>query len=185
MGYLPDYNEHGLLPVGRWQASTPDDIASKYIPSGDVCREDLWSAWVDTTGILRAAFGEVIACWLSGSFFSTKPDPRDIDCLYIISHDTFANPVDSELAATVRKMRDQQGYPVDIQILEFYPYYGDAPTANEKEYALYRGIWDDFWSKHRDKTLLLHSQAQQDKQSAYPSRGYLEVILDGYPKPAQ
>ena len=121
MGYLPDYNEHGLLPVGRWQASTPDDIASKYIPSGDVCREDLWSAWVDTTGILRAAFGEVIACWLSGSFFSTKPDPRDIDCLYIISHDTFANPVDSELAATVRKMRTNRATPLISRSLSFTP----------------------------------------------------------------
>ncbi|WP_336248634.1 DUF6932 family protein [Stomatohabitans albus] len=180
MGYLPDYTDQGFLPIGRWQANSLEDIANKYISEDDYHRQRLWKEWAELTSLAKSAYGYIIACWLGGSFFTTKPDPEDIDCVYIIADKAFTNPIEPDHASIFQAIWRKGKHSVDIQVLRFRPFLGDEPIPSpERDYVRERGQWDEYWSKYRDKSLIIH----KDKQAAYPSRGYLEVMIDGYPRP--
>jgi hypothetical protein len=114
---------------------------------------------------------------MSGSFFTDKTAPQDIDCVYLIDTADLQRVMrgggpDAQLIWAVANSRAKSllGLNVDAYILEWAP----APTAQPSSPTSYyetRGYWDDLWVRVRDADPRLDS---------IPRRGYLEVIVDGY-----
>lgn len=163
----------GSLPMGRW-ACTEQEVGQAFTQGTG--RGDIWSEWQQLTGALRQVVGGVAAAWLSGSFVTNKPDPGDIDCLYVIDTAHLAAVTDAQHQAfidvvTRSRVKARFGLRVDSYILEWAPYQGPQPPVWANGYLQTRGYWDDFWGRIRDPDARLAS---------IPRRGYLEVILDGY-----
>ena len=74
----------GHLPLGRWPA-TPDEVAATFVPPHATAkRQQIWADWNTLTDAVKSAVGQLPAAWLSGSYFTEKPEPGDIDCVYLI-----------------------------------------------------------------------------------------------------
>jgi hypothetical protein len=170
----------GQFPPGRWHVSIQEAQAAYCsIPNAQL-RADLWQEWTTLTGAVRGAVGHVASAWLGGSFFTDKPLPDDIDCVYIIDRDhlktaradpakaAFLQAIAGDGAKTLFHLR------VDCFILEWWPRPGvNRGSADRRgSYLENRGYWDDLWPRTRDRTNL--------RMDAIPRRGYLEVMLDGY-----
>lgn len=167
------------LPMGRW-VSTVAEVEATYVPSDPTDqRRIIWDEWTAFTQALRSIVGEVAACWLSGSFFSDKAVPGDIDCLYVIdtdrlaavsasgnlSHIWFVHVATKGMAKTVWNV------PIDSYVLEWMPSPGHTTPVGARTYLQDRGYWDDLWVRVKDT---------HDRLDSIPRRGYLEVIVDGY-----
>ena len=148
--------------------SAPDDV-----------RRAIWKQWLSLTRALRDVVGEIPACWLSGSFFTDKPVPGDIDCLYVIDTDRLAAVAASGrldhirfvALATRGHVKAAFGIPVDSYMLEWVHTPGPDVPVRARSYLEMRGYWDDLWVRVKDSDHRLDS---------IPRRGYLEVIIDGY-----
>ncbi len=168
----------GRLPLGRWTVEVADLAEFVALPDS-AHRAAVFNDWTRLTETLRRVTGGVAACWLSGSFFTTKPEPADLDCLYVIDHQNLARARADVTAAKFlqivakSQVKSVLGLRVDSYVLPWWPHAGtDAgPSDRGEQYLLPRGYWDDFWSRERH---------QDPRTSALPRRGYLEVILDGY-----
>lgn len=167
----------GWLPHGRW-ACTEKEAKAAYVDGRPGDRETIWREWEQITKALRSVVGEIAACWLSGSFFTDKPDPSDIDCLYIIDSVRLMEAISAEarhaqLLEIVAQSRVKElfGVRVDSYILEWIPTSGCEILEGTHGYLQQRGYWDNLWCRVRD------ADARLD---AVPRRGYLEVHLDGY-----
>lgn len=170
---------NGQLPLGRWVCSLAD-VEAAYVPADDGDpRRGIWNQWHALTMALRDVVGEIAACWLSGSFFSDKPVPGDMDCLYVIDTDHIAavaatgdkGRIAFLQAASVGAIKELFGIDVDSYVLEWVPTPGYEPPVGASQYLAYRGYWDDLWIRVKDSDARLDS---------IPRRGYLEVIIDGY-----
>lgn len=174
----------GNLPPGR-HVCTRDQAKTQYVPQGDTHRQQLWAEWEKLTQAYHEAFGSIICCWLSGSFFTTKPKPGDIDCLYIIDEQAYAyrkraKPY-KDLIANTRGYRAKEhfGIPVDPFILVWKPkIYGPGQHQSDPMYCKNRGHWDDLWSRVRQFDD--NGDEIYNDISARPQRGYLEVTIDGF-----
>jgi hypothetical protein len=167
----------GWLPPGRW-VCTEEEAKAVYVDGQPGDREDIWLEWQQVTSAVRDVVGEVAACWLSGSFFTDKPDPRDIDCVYIIDSTRLIDAAASDprhamflYQVATSQLKDVHGVRVDSYVLEWMPTPGAEMPEEAKEYLGWRGYWDDLWCRIRDEDARLDS---------IPRRGYLEVYLDGY-----
>lgn len=170
---------NGVLPMGRW-VCTLAEAEARYVPHAPSDpRRQIWTQWQDLTQAVRSIVGEVAACWLSGSFFTTKPVPGDIDCLYVIDTDRLDAVSASGRADVIAFMQDvafgrikpKYGVPVDSYVLEWIPTHGPDRPVGARPYFENRGYWDDLWVRLKDSDRRLDS---------IPRRGYLEVIIDGY-----
>jgi hypothetical protein len=176
------FTSHGALPLGRWTVSV--DEASTYVATPDAGRRgDLWREWWTLVDAVRAAVGAVPACWLAGSFLTSKVTPGDLDCVFVLRRDqveaTHSDPAKSALMEVVGNNRVKQvlNLAVDTFVLEWWPRPGPHPGSNEHRRQAYlenRGYWDDLWLRDR------HRGAAHVAASGIPTRGYLEVIVDGY-----
>lgn len=170
---------NGRLPMGRWTCTLPEAEAA-YVPidSGDRRRE-IWAQWYGLTQALRTVVGEVAACWLSGSFFTDKPVPGDIDCLYVVDTDRIEAVRASDridhiwflYQVTTSMVKAAYRIPVDSFVLEWTPTPGPTRPVHARSYFEDRGYWDDLWARVKD---------QDTRLDSVPRRGYLEVIVDGY-----
>ena len=166
----------GNLPLGRWPA-TVDEIENTYVLGLSDKRQQIWRDWLELTTALRDALTTVPAAWLSGSFFTDKSEPGDIDSVYLIEWSIlWAARTDAPRAqflevVAASQVKDLFGLNVDSYILEWVPSSGPETASWARQYLENRGYWDDLWSRSRS------SDARLD---AIPRRGYLEVILDGY-----
>lgn len=167
----------GQIPPGRW-VCTAEEAESCYVTGRSGEREAIWGEWRRLTLALQKLVGEIPACWLSGSFFSAKPDPADIDCVYLVDTVRYrtATATDPRAlgfleAAATGGIKDVYGMRIDSYILEWMPTPGPEPQPGTAQYLEARGYWDDLWSRIRDT---------DDRLDSIPRRGYLEVIIDGY-----
>lgn len=168
----------GQLASGRWACGRLDAEAFAALPDARH-RSALWEEWVRLTDAMRDAVGEVAAAWLSGSYFTDKEQPGDIDCVYVIRHERLAEArADMATAQFLQSVigpgaRQVFGLRVDTYFLDWWPRPGVKRGSDDRRrgYLEDRGYWDDLWSRTRDTDL---------KIDAVPQRGYLEVILDGY-----
>lgn len=167
------------LPMGRWVCNLPE-VEAAYVPVDPADpRRVIWNEWTAFTGVLRSIVGEVAACWLSGSFFSEKAVPGDIDCLYVIDTDHLAavsatgdlKQIWFVYVATRGLAKRVYRVPIDSYILEWVPTPGPERPVGARSYLEDRGYWDDLWVRAKDPDKRLDSM---------PRRGYLEVIVDGY-----
>lgn len=140
-------------------------------------RVDIWSEWQQITNALRRVVGGVAAAWVSGSFISDKPNPADIDCLYVVDTARLAvavqDPRNAGLMDVIARsgVKATFGLRVDSYVLEWMPFPGASPPVGTEVYLRTRGYWDDLRGRTRDS---------DDRLASIPRRGYLEVILDGY-----
>lgn len=174
MGYLPEYTAEGLLPMGRWN-TTIDQIYETYVRGQTPPRPQLWEEWLICNEGIRAIFGHVVMCWLSGSFFTTKATPGDIDCTYFLSTTQIDQTTFEKNAQLITSAIQAENLHIDLYFCPYepIPYPKDLGTT---PYFSYRGYWDDWWQRHRIKTI----PPAPKPEDVFPRRGYLEVILDGY-----
>lgn len=174
---IPNCDETGL-PLGRWPAVPSDLQVFADLPDA-AHRNKILADWTTVTDAVRDAVGSVPACWLSGSFFTTKERPGDIDCVYVVRHEALlAARADPDKAKFLQGIaghgaRDNFGLLVDVYFLEWWPRPGTFRGSDDrrKGYLEDRGYWDDLWSRNK---------AGAATESRLPRRGYLEVMLDGF-----
>lgn len=171
--------ETGALPPGRYN-TTLESVQAKFGTSTDR-RVKLWGDLLVATELIREHVS-VCAVWLGGSYFTTKPDPDDIDCVFIVEASA-AESAAGESAdivgafASGKTVRRALGLELDTFILPWAP---NASTGLShpfvRDYYRTRGYWDDLWSKRRSGS----KGSDPVKLDSHPRRGYVEVILDGY-----
>lgn len=177
---LPEVEEQtGALPSGRYRVD-PETFRARFGTS-NARREELWTHWETATGILRSHV-PVCAAWIGGSYLTSKPDPGDIDCVYLIDSAVMANA--SEEASRIlwafasgNIVKDHLGLELDTFVLQWEA--SATPLRSNPEVRSYhetRGYWDDLWSKMRSGP----RGSSPTRVDSHPRRGYVEVILDGY-----
>nr|WP_218062937.1 hypothetical protein [Arthrobacter sp. SDTb3-6] len=146
-------------------------------------RAKLWDDFLTATALLRSHV-PVCAVWMGGSYFTIKPEPDDIDCVFLVEASAAESAINESAAvigafASGKSVRRGLGLELDTFILPWAP---DATTGMShpfvRDYYRTRGYWDDLWSKMRSGS----KGATPVKLDSHPRRGYLEVILDGYPE---
>lgn len=169
---------NGELPLGRWPA-TAAEVAGRFVEGQSPHRAKLWDDWRRLTSALQGAIGKLAAAWLSGSFFTEKEVPGDVDCLYIIDIDVVLaarhhpDPRVAQLFQVVANNETKAtfGLSVDTFVLTWTPTPGVLRPAHAETYLQDRGYWDDLWSRQR---------STGPREDSLPRRGYVEVIIDGY-----
>lgn len=176
---LPELEvDSGALPSGRYRV-TQEHLLERFASTPR--RAELWSDWVTATQVLRDHVN-VCAAWIGGSYLTDKPEPGDIDCVYIVdAHliETANDEAKRVLDAFARQhvIRQILGLELDTFILEWHA--NATPSRSNPDVRSYhqvRGYWDDLWSKMRSG----QKGAEPSRLDSHPRRGYVEVILDGY-----
>lgn len=101
---------------------------------------------------------ELICQWIDGSFVTKKPNPRDIDLVTFISHDTI-----KEIGDSIHNFKHPNSeiiYGVDAYIIEVFP---DSHKENFKT-ILDKAYWMDKFTKTR-----------RNKAGNKLSKGFLEI----------
>ncbi|NNG20879.1 hypothetical protein HJ590_15200 [Naumannella sp. ID2617S] len=170
--------DNGVLPHGRWSVSR-EELYAFAQGLGDVDRRSkLLTDWDELTNALREVVGSVAACWLSGSFFTSKDWPNDLDVVYWVHRDQIVQSRgDADKALFLQLVADSQvkslGLELDSYLLAWWPRPGShrGSAERKRDYLESRGYWDDLWCRVRDPDL---------KRDKLIRRGYVEVIIDGY-----
>ncbi|MHA7153955.1 DUF6932 family protein [Arthrobacter sp. TMN-50] len=170
-----------VLPIGRRQWST-DEIRAKFCPTpefGQTHRQVLWQHFELATQTLRSVV-PVAAVWIGGSFLTSKESPGDVDAVYIVRARAYDNLTDVEKQQVSLFSGGEQlkarGLSVDSYVIHWAPRASNRPTTDEElEQLLSRGYWDDWLQRHK-----VDRAVPASDEDSYPTRGYVEVILDGY-----
>jgi hypothetical protein len=124
--------QSGQLPEGRW-VCTPKEVEAMHVEPG-APREAIWRDWIVLTATVRRIVGRVPSAWMSGSFFTDKPAPGDIDCIYLIDTDDVQRAMlrrdaDSALLWTISRSgsKSRLNLNVDSYVLEWAPTPGPDP----------------------------------------------------------
>lgn len=183
---------NGVLPDGR-HVCTEEDIRVAFVDHDDFAssksRKALWRHWEAAVQLLSRS-STVHRAWISGSFVTDKPSPRDIDATFLISgEDRLKRSVADRqvIESFEHRVRDPltgkpvpaHGMLVDSYIIDWAPHHpdGDGKLSEPySEYAMYRGYWDDWWSRARVTSKKLPPQ----RADSFPRRGYLEVCFDDF-----
>lgn len=171
-----------LSPPGRSRL-TFDEFESQYGPGTIYCgnerRQEIWQHFIKATDMLRTTL-PIAAVWIGGSFVTNKPEPSDVDAVYILNQNKYSTVDDFGKRRAAGFAEDgwlfSRGIRVDSHVLHWLPHGElsmDDPT--QEPYLKSRGYWDDFLQRYAVDKL-----APLTEDSAIPKRGYLEVILDGY-----
>nr|WP_245843054.1 hypothetical protein [Mycolicibacterium vulneris] len=171
-----------MLPVGRFPA-TVGEIEARFVDGKSNRRAEVWSDWQKATTILRQHV-EICAVWLSGSFFTSKDEPDDIDSVYWaedVKLNTAALQPASAQVIGMFAQKDAVRNTVGLRVDTFVVPWNCCPDTSVAtpvtwEYWRGRGHWDDFWSRIRTGP----KGAPAVRTDALPRRGYLEVIVDGF-----
>jgi hypothetical protein len=174
------------IPPGRIRA-TIEEVAATWVDAPAFAqsthRRAIWGEWLQAAAALRDAVPVCVA-WLGGSFLSSKPEPGDLDCVWIIDDVMLATAkMDPQRARLIALFANNQlgdvGMRVDSYVLAWRRRPGIAPRdQRDHEYVAARGYWDDFWQRTRNGA----KGSQPHRDEALPRRGYLEVVLDGFPQ---
>ncbi|MCP2046380.1 UNVERIFIED_ORG: hypothetical protein J3D58_000452 [Paenarthrobacter nicotinovorans] len=170
-----------FLHPGRYRW-TLDDLAAKYLTEtqyGQTRRQVIWDHFKLATETLRQTV-PVAAVWVGGSFLSTKAEPSDVDAVYIVRGRAY-DALDDESKQFVSVFNGGEqlkanGLLVDSYVIHWTPRASNGPeTESDLQQLTARGYWDDWLQRHKiDRT------APATDQDAFPVRGYVEVILDGF-----
>lgn len=182
----------GLLPQGRYQC-TQDEIEAFFVNdpafAASKSRRAIWQHWQTGLNLLMNAV-TVHSAWIGGSFVTEKPNPRDIDVLFIVSEENRAtrSVADRQIIESfihrlpdplTRSLKPAHGLLVDSYVINWSPH-NPTPagklTPLHSAYATERGYWDDWWTRKR----LTAKGKPCVREDALPKRGFLEVILNGY-----
>lgn len=172
----------GALPAGRYPA-TLAEIQAEFVDGKGPVRERVWYDWLKATELLQRHVA-VLAAWVGGSFFTSKDEPDDIDCVYWVDYMALKiaqlNPTSAHMVEVFSK-KDQIRKLVGLRVDTFVVAWNCCPDITQampdtREYWRARGHWDDFWARMRSGP----KGAPAARTDALPRRGYLEVIFDGF-----
>ncbi len=93
--------------------------------------------------MFKAEIKEDVTQWIGGSFTTNKLNPRDIDLLTIVNHETFAEKHD--LIEKEFRKKAKLLYGVDAYVIASYP-------EEHEKFPLFQGnliYWDNQFSKTR------------------------------------
>lgn len=177
---------HDVLDLGRYP-STLAEMEDRFVTDPNFAssstRTGIWQEFIAATELLRRNV-PVAAVWIGGSFTTTKLDPSDIDCTYMVdAQHARSIQADAARAGVLAQFSTPNslqplGYRVDhyVCIWQDVPNPAIVPrTSVEWDYYRVRGHWDDWWQRRRISPVGIYS-----RDDALPRRGYLEVILDGF-----
>ena len=181
----------GYLPRGRHRV-TEADIHARFVAHADYAasttRAEVWDEY-ELGRDLLASKVRIHAIWIGGSFLTSKVDAKDLDALFIVSGRDYSKqdaagrkvvesfiPVPGPLGTPVRGHKLDR---LDSFVLTWSPLSPLDPknAPDHKEYATWRGYWDDFWQRDRYHKPDGIPAVWKD---ALPVRGYLEVELDEF-----
>ena len=179
---IPQFTDGGLLPVGRFQCSM-DEVHSCFVAAErfatSTTRADVWNRIGGFLAEMAHLRARIPAMFLGGSFISGNVDPDDGDLSPLIDMSRIQS--DNTRRAIFQAIANSKAVlNLDIFPIRWVP--EDISRAQGlgapgvEDYLKDRGQWDDFWQRqvpHRDRSAFVRSHA-------FPVRGYLEVIVDGY-----
>lgn len=188
MCVIPAFNdETGALPLGRYKASV-GDVKVQFVDaprwSESQTRREVFEDWLQAKDMIDEVSPDLVECaWLSGSFVSTKLDPDDVDCLFVLRASAFdalsSNRMRARLLQFNRKgrIREKTGLRVEpfvmVRRVHVAPWSKDGSVIEEARSDLaLRGAWDDWWLRLRSTD---DKAAPPIADDAHPVRGYLEV----------
>jgi len=180
---IPELLPHsGSLPVGRY-SSNLEDFERRFVRhpefSSSETRSRIWNDFLSALTLLKSAL-PVASVWVAGSFTTSKIDPSDIDCLFVVDISEIQKVTNDEPKAKVVQefanagSLKSVGLLVDNYFIAWHPVMVPAAQSeDERNYYRIRGYWDDWWQRSRQPD-------QMSISNAFPRRGYLEVIVDGF-----
>lgn len=174
---MPALTSDGIVPHGRWRV-TLADIESVFVDGRAEPRPSIWTEFATATAALQS-ITHVAALWLSGSYFTSKPDPDDIDCVYIV--DDRSKPTTPQEAAVFdlftggQKLRKVTRLRVDSYVLPWIYRPGVEIDVASQIPLMWRGYWADLWQRRRHGP-----KGSTHPQDAIPERGFLEVIVGDF-----
>lgn len=180
----------GALPIGRFPA-TLAEVSAMWVDdpqfAGSATRRAIWAEFLLGTSALKRVV-KLHAMWIGGSFTTAKLDPGDIDVVYLVNAedrysrpprdrmivDVFATPVQDQETGKITRLHN---LAIDSFVVDWAPHLGDPGLDSRYGgYVSDRGYWDDFWQRQR-----VGPESQPPtRESAFPTRGYVEVSVDGY-----
>lgn len=174
---VPALTPSGLIPHGRWRVAFAD-VEAAFVTGQAEPRPSIWAEFGTATAALRSVV-HVSALWLGGSFFTSKADPGDVDCVYLVDDRSKpSTPSESalfDLFAGPGRLKAVTGLRVDSFVLPWI-YRPDVGIDLASQVPLLeRGYWDDFWQRRRHGP-----KGTLHPQDAIPERGYLEVIVGDF-----
>lgn len=166
---------NGSISRGRWVGDLTT-IEETYVKGRSDYHLKLWSEWKQVKDLLKGVLGTLPAAWLSGSFFTDKAQPSDIDCVFIVDQRTLSKVTDMQHLAFLEivsksQVRRYLNLRVDSYIMEWRPWQGVSAGRELDSILRRRGYWDEFWARMKDDDPTI---------AALPRRGYLEVLIDDY-----
>lgn len=168
--HAPD-DHHVLLP-GRYRYAF-DQVTAHWAFNDR--RQELLDGLCRFVDELRSVV-LVCAVWLSGSYFTSKKLPADIDTTVVVPAEELDELTGNDrllfTPAGLRGLAGRINVRVDAYILPWHCLPRPDPNdPDHRRYLVGRGYWDDWWMRLRSST---------PAEGALPRRGYVEVIVDGY-----
>lgn len=176
---IPPLNGDGLLPPGRWGASFAE-VEQMFVIGKSALRQQIWVEFQNAFNLLHGVT-KISRVWIGGSFTTDKPNPGDIDVVFIIRDDVLEaahkDPSKNKMLNIFanKRVKEFLNMRVDSFILPWRLITSQEVSSDQIDYYYRRGYWDDFWERTRTPAganLPLES-------AAYQRRGYVEVIVDG------
>lgn len=183
---------NGLLPVGRYTC-TLEDVQRAFVDdpqfAGSTTRPRLFAGLVRYMAEWErfekmVGTGEMLRrIWVGGSFTTAKLDPDDIDVSPIVDGPKLDEVKGKPGCGKMNKLFENRDSVVrDFGVEPFPVTWWPVTTMHAREvsilehdYALARGLMDDFWQRVRSSAV----KGPLTIEDSAPRRGYLEVIRDG------
>jgi hypothetical protein len=164
---IPDFNEHGTLPVGIYRCE-PTHIKTRLV---DPFRESrtrpkVFSGFQEWRRDALESRVEGAIQWVDGSFVEAKTDPNDIDVLTLMHHETLNKlPVRAKtfIREWLSKPRSQDRYLVDSS------FYATYEPCHEKY---------EVWKNKRR----IYKKLYGHTRGTLTGKGFLQVTLGECPE---
>lgn len=179
---IPDLTDAGLLPVGRFQC-TMDEVQRRFVSDEEfgtsTTRADIWAKFQVLVARAKNEKAKIPSAFVSGTFVTSKIDPSDIDASLLVDSSRVTNDQTRGRIQTAIEVAGDQ-FKLDVFPIWWSPEPVDggslALTNEANVYLRDRGLWDDLWQRNVAKA----ERRPFQRHHAFPQRGYLEVMIDGY-----
>lgn len=184
--HVPTLTSAGLLPLGRFGCTVPE-LETRFVTAAEyaqsVTRGDIFEDFIAVKGVFESYSPSLVeSIWVGGSFTTSKIDPSDIDCLFILNEAAFvALPSNTKRARVMQLgVKDYVKNKLALDVESFVlvrsvianPWESHGISREAAKYTEVRGAWDDWWLRTRTST---DPTAPPTAADAEPIRGYLEV----------
>ena len=171
------------LPIGRYSATIDEFhnyfVAGPQFQNADI-RKEIWNELLTAIKLFRTVV-PIVSVWIGGSFTTTKLEPQDIDCLFVVDRSEIQKldePSDHvrnvlQKLATKGSLKEINLRVDNFILIATPPAIPAVANSDEKFYYESRGHWDDWWQRSR-------AEFEDTRFESLPRRGYVEVTVDGF-----